>query len=49
MSFIYLSQVMDPAFRGAFGNVNRWFTTVVNQPNAKVRELLLFDLITSRA
>merc|ERR1712066_499225 len=28
-------QVMDPAFRGAFGNVNRWFTTVVNQPNAK--------------
>merc|ERR1711909_186709 len=25
----------DPAFRGAFGNVNRWFTTVVNQPNAK--------------
>merc|ERR1712243_285690 len=22
-------------FRGAFGNVNRWFTTVVNQPNAK--------------
>merc|ERR1719201_824463 len=28
-------QVMDPAFRSAFGNVNRWFTTVVNQPNAK--------------
>merc|ERR1711971_16545 len=28
-------QVMDPAFRGAYGNVNRWFTTVVNQPNAK--------------
>merc|ERR1711872_570807 len=28
-------QVTDPAFRGAFGNVNRWFTTVVNQPNAK--------------
>merc|ERR1712018_90939 len=28
-------QVMDPAFRGAFGNVNRWFTTVGNQPNAK--------------
>merc|ERR1712083_451684 len=28
-------QVMDPAFRGVFGNVNRWFTTVVNQPNAK--------------
>lgn len=28
-------QVLDPAFRGPFGNVNRWFTTVVNQPNAK--------------
>merc|ERR1712168_1010611 len=28
-------QGMDPAFRGAFGNVNRWFSTVVNQPNAK--------------
>merc|ERR1711890_60057 len=31
----FYKQVMDPAFRGAFGNVNRWFTTVVNQPNAK--------------
>merc|ERR1712053_67810 len=28
-------QVLDPAFRGSFTNVNRWFTTVVNQPNAK--------------
>merc|ERR1712004_152792 len=28
-------QVMDPSFRGAYQNVNRWFTTVVNQPNAK--------------
>merc|ERR1712002_537942 len=28
-------QVLDPAFRGSFGNVNRWFTTVVNQPNVK--------------
>jgi elongation factor 1-gamma len=28
-------QVLDPAFRAPFGNVNRWFTTVVNQPNAK--------------
>merc|ERR1711963_1357866 len=28
-------QVMDPYFRGAYQNVNRWFTTVVNQPNAK--------------
>merc|ERR1711915_484087 len=29
-------QVLDPAFRKPFTNVNRWFTTVVNQPNAKV-------------
>lgn len=28
-------QVLDPAFRAPFGNVTRWFTTVVNQPNAK--------------
>jgi len=28
-------QVLDPAFRATFGNVVRWFTTVVNQPNAK--------------
>merc|ERR1711955_134403 len=28
-------QVLDPAFRGSFTNVNRWFTTVINQPNAK--------------
>merc|ERR1712107_788367 len=28
-------QVMDPSFRGAYQNVNRWFTTVVNHPNAK--------------
>merc|ERR1712027_113034 len=28
-------QVMDPSFRGAYQNVNRWFTTVVNQPDAK--------------
>merc|ERR1711962_121636 len=28
-------QVMDPSFRGAYQNVNRRFTTVVNQPNAK--------------
>ena len=26
---------MDDKFRGAFGNVNRWFTTCVNQPNFK--------------
>merc|ERR1712119_44283 len=24
--------VLDPGFRKPFGNVNRWFTTVVNQP-----------------
>merc|ERR1711944_310024 len=35
MGLSLYKQVMDPAFRGAFGNVNRWFTTVVNQPNAK--------------
>merc|ERR1712002_1391224 len=28
-------QVMDPSFRGAYQNVNRWFTTIVNQPKAK--------------
>merc|ERR1711973_39895 len=28
-------QVMDGKFRESFGNVNRWFTTCVNQPNFK--------------
>merc|ERR1712083_1116909 len=28
-------QVMDPNFRKPFLNVTRWFTTVINQPNAK--------------
>merc|ERR1711933_606013 len=28
-------QVLDPAFRKPYGNVSRWFNTVVNQPNAK--------------
>merc|ERR1712083_75708 len=28
-------QVLDPAFRKPLPNVNRWFTTTVNQPNAK--------------
>merc|ERR1711970_914165 len=28
-------QVLDPAFRKPFMNVTRWFTTVINQPNAK--------------
>merc|ERR1712018_1008545 len=27
--------VLDPNFRKPFGNVNRWFTTVVNQPQVK--------------
>merc|ERR1712059_235225 len=27
-------QVLDPAFRKPFMNVTRWFSTVVNQPNA---------------
>merc|ERR1719323_2468984 len=27
--------VLDPGFRKPFGNVNRWFNTVVNQPQAK--------------
>merc|ERR1711962_873321 len=31
-------QVLEPAFRKDFGNVTRWFTTVVNQP--KVKEVL---------
>jgi len=27
--------VLDPGFRKPFGNVNRWFSTIVNQPQAK--------------
>lgn len=27
--------VLDPAFRKPYGNVTRWFTTIVNQPNVK--------------
>ena len=26
---------MDPEFRKPFQNVNRWFTTMINQPNFK--------------
>merc|ERR1711956_82435 len=26
---------LDPEFRKPFGNVNRWFTTIVNQPQVK--------------
>ncbi|XP_068682643.1 elongation factor 1-gamma-A-like [Montipora foliosa] len=28
-------QVMDPGFRAPFANVNRWFVTIVNQPQFK--------------
>lgn len=28
-------QVLDPTFRAPYGNVNRWFTTCINQPNFK--------------
>jgi len=27
--------VLEPAFRGSFTNVNRWFLTMINQPNVK--------------
>lgn len=27
--------VLDPEFRKSYGNVTRWFTTLVNQPNVK--------------
>ncbi len=26
---------MEPAFRQAYANVNRWFTTCINQPQFK--------------
>ncbi|XP_076313940.1 elongation factor 1-gamma [Tachypleus tridentatus] len=32
--FLY-EHVLDPAFRKSFENVNRWFTTLVNQPQFK--------------
>merc|ERR1739848_73486 len=35
MGLSLYKQVLDPAFRKPFGNVTRWFNTVVNQPNAK--------------
>ena len=28
-------QVLEPAFRAPYGNVNRWFMTCVNQPQFK--------------
>lgn len=33
--FMLYQQVMDPAFRGPYVNVNRWFVTLVNQPQFK--------------
>merc|ERR1712024_425455 len=41
-------KVLDPAFRKPFGNVTRWFNTVVNQPNAKA-VLGQVDLCTKMA
>jgi len=33
--FHLYQHVMDPEFRKPFGNTNRWFTTIVNQPQVK--------------
>jgi len=33
--FDLYTQVLDPSFRKAFVNVNRWFLTIVNQPAVK--------------
>ncbi|RLV82911.1 hypothetical protein DV515_00016516 [Chloebia gouldiae] len=46
-------QVLDPAFRGPFGNVTRWFLTCLNQPQFKAvlgevqlcQRMALFDAI----
>merc|ERR1712020_772399 len=35
MGLSLYKQVLDPSFRKPFGNVTRWFNTVVNQPNFK--------------
>merc|ERR1711971_938394 len=32
---MFYEQVLDTAFRKDYQNVNRWFTTMVNQPNVK--------------
>jgi len=34
MVMLYV-QVLDPNFRKSYGNVDRWFTTCINQPNFK--------------
>lgn len=31
----YLFQVLEPSFRQPYQNVNRWFTTLINQPQFK--------------
>ena len=28
-------QVLEPAFRNSYQNVNRWFVTMINQPQVK--------------
>merc|ERR1712064_205351 len=33
--FHLYQHVMDPEFRKSFGNANRWFQTIVNQPEVK--------------
>lgn len=33
--FYPLIQVLEPSFRQAYGNVNRWFLTCINQPQFK--------------
>jgi len=33
--FLLYEHVLEPSFREPFGNVNRWFTTLVNQPEFK--------------
>lgn len=27
--------MLEPSFRGAYQNTNRWFTTIINQPHVK--------------
>lgn len=34
-SFGFFLQVLDPEFRKPFTHTNRWFTTMINQPNVK--------------
>ena len=33
--FFMVTQVMDGSFRQPYQNVNRWFTTLINQPHFK--------------